>query len=305
MDYGSAQLGATSRANAAANKPLLVGAHSLRDVPSSVQWRTSGSWAAGSDGTDTTNGPASYLWDGFVDLRSKPSSAQATWYLIINHSATLTAFDCIFIISHNLGTLGGVTVTYEVADDNAYTSNLVQVASWAVTTSTKRLVALKLDHTGAGIARQYTSVQYSRLKIVAAGAVTPEIGELILGTRRQLTRKPNREFDPDHLRSYASKFRGGTRKVTSYVEAQGQKILNARFEPDDSTEQNDIRAFWQSDLDMGSHPFVWVPDPESYPEKAYVMDAPLDFALPDFSVGQVRWDLVSEEQGDQFVALET
>lgn len=301
MAVSSSALNATYVANAARDKPLLVGLNRVR-AASSVQWRTSGSWASGSNGTDTTNGPTSYLSDGFVGLRSKPSSSATTWYLLFDFGANVT-FDSLFILDHNFGSIGGLTVSLEVADTSNYVTNLVQVSSLSPGSSSRRLVDLVLE-SGGGSALVY-SAQYARLKLTKGSAFTPQISELYLGLRRQLTRNPNREYAEDNLRTYASRHTGGTRRTTTYIHSAGQQILNARFEPDDATEQADIRAFWKTDIRMGRDPFIWVPKPASDPQSAYLMNAPLSLELPDFNPGQFRWDLVSEEQGDVFVSGES
>lgn len=304
MAWSSASLNATKAALYAADKPILLGDHCIRDSSPTVQWRTSGSWASGSDGTATT-GPTSCLSDGFFDVFTFPTSGATTNYLIFDFGSSGVTFDSAIILGHNFASVGVTSAELGIADDNAYSSNFQTIYTWSPGSHTRRLPALVLKHTGSN-ALVYSSVRYLRLKMVASGSVIPKVGELILSTRRQLQYQPNTEYDPTAARTTWSEHVGATGKRTRYVDAYGQRLLSAAFSPDDSTYQADMLAFWRTDTRFGQYPFVWMPTPSSNPYDAPLMHATGgDLSFPFVGPFERNWRLTAIEQGDQFVALET
>jgi hypothetical protein len=302
MAWSSADLDATKRALAADDKPLLLGSNRLRGLTSStLQWRTTGSFGSGSDGTSAT-GPTKYLWDGYTSVYSAPGSAQTTWYLIANLGSLVT-FDAIWIGPHNFATIGGLTVSLEIAGDNAFSVNLTEIATWAPASSTRRLTEFVLEH-GGGVAQTYTA-QYVRLKMTKGATFTPQISEIMLGVRRQLQCAPDEPWDDSHLRSACEDRKSLSGSTTRYVAAKGQRVLEAQLRAWESTYKSDLSGLWQTDLDYGTRPLVWVDQPTTAPQNAplFVLDPELSFPYVGPSERELR--LRGEEQGPQFVASES
>ncbi len=273
---------------------MLIGVNRLRSA-SAIEWRTTGSFASGSDGTDSDY-PTYRLHDGFAhNLRSRPSTSEDPWYLIINLGTELN-FDSIAIIGHNLTNEPAVSV--QIADNNAFTTNAVTVASWTPTlSSTARLVKYDLDHLGGGSSFLY-SARYVRVSINPASAMVPEISEVILGQRRQLYFNPNDTYDPDSERTTGKSFTAKSGVKTFYIRSRRQKMLDTNH-----TLVNDIgsvRSLWQDDTEGGEHPFLWVPKPSSSPTNAYLMrfsddDDGMSFGLPFNGPTARDWELEAEE----------
>jgi len=268
MAWSSAAISATYLAARALDKPMLIGANELRpDRVSSIQWRTSGSFSSGSDGT-ATNGPARRAGDGFTSMYTYPSSAANTWYYLMKWTTAAT-FDALVIIGHNFGTIGGLTVTLDVADDDAFSSNLQTIATISPGSSNDRSVALTLKHTGSD-PRQYTGVTRARLKVTKGSSHTPQFSELILGRSHQLTYKPDIEYATFNEESSTDESETLTGEVGGVTNYERRKLLEADLTLQDETEATKIKDWW-SDCKGGTKPFVWIEEPTTTPSSAMLM----------------------------------
>lgn len=296
MAFGSGALTANEIADFAADKPLAA----VQTVPmgSDVRWTEVGTFVA-TDRTDADY-PTSWAYDGYPDYKTQPdSTAASTWYLIYDFGAgNEIDLDCAFIIGHNFGTLSLTTVQVEIADDSLFTVNLTTIADFGSPADDTRLVDYSLN------ALRYTNIRYLRLKLSRGSNFTPEIGELFLGRRRQLGRKPDRPFD-DYARarraSVAETLGGKTHSVLHY---DGKFMLEASWILDDATYVSDWKAFGQA----CTGPFVWSYDPTTYPDSWYLMTlGDLDmWALPMVEPSAYEAFLSGAEQGpeDYFLAKE-
>jgi hypothetical protein len=278
---------------------MLVGSNWLRDA--TVRWNATGTFAD-PDVTSSTY-PSYRVADGFDWLATAPNTTANTWYLLFNLGAEI-AFDVVAILGHS--SLSGATVTVEVADDSAFSSNLDEIYSFgAIGSGTERLIALELLHTGTD-ARSYTA-RYVRLKFAKGSAFTPYVREVIIGARRQLKENPSRPFDYDSRRSTTERFTANNGQMTDYVLSRGQHVLDALLEPYEEPYLSDMISFFNDDIDCGVEPFLWIPRPETAPAEAYLMklDEP-SFSFPaDDMVTQRSWRLQATEQGAQYVSRET
>lgn len=294
MAWSRTQLSATDRALFAADKPMFVGTNRARDA--TIQWRTTGSFASGSDLTNSAY-PTYRTYDGFAhNLRTRPASSQDPWYLLFNFGSNLD-FDSIVIIGHNLG-VASMSVSAQIADNNAFSTNLETLATWTPSAgSTTRLVKYDLDH--AGSSSYLYSAQYARILVNPASAMVPEISEVIFGQRRQLTYNPNNDFDPDSERTRGKSFEAKSGVKTFYVSSRRQKTL----ESEHTLVSGDIaavRSLWQSDTEGGEYPFLWIPKPFSEGNNAYLMrfedgDEGIDFGLPYDGPSARDWELSAKE----------
>jgi hypothetical protein len=308
MGWTGTQLNATQQALAAAGKPLMFSGTALRGLTSaSMRWNQTGSFAD-ADSTDTTNGPVTYVNDDDQPGQSRPTSSQTTWYLLFQLASASTAIDCVAVLNHNLGTTGDVQVQLQVADDNTFATNLLTLKTWNVVLgTTSRLISVILDGTGGSTPTQYVGGLYVRLKITSTGGIKPLIGEVVLGQRRQLKHAPELDWNDEHLKSSVQQVTTLSGRRINNVQFKGQRRIDARLTPAETTYIDDLRAFWKTDCDIGTRPFVWVDDPtkvNSQPCGPF-----MQFDDPDLNgtwVGPAEKDfqLVATEQSQPFVVNE-
>jgi hypothetical protein len=186
-----------------------------------------------------------------------------------------------------------------------FAANLEDVATYDPDSGdNKRVALLDLDHT-SGNAQRYTSVEYLRLKFVGTN-IQPNIGEIIIGRRRQLKHKSNLPWDPSKHHSETTEFVTHNGIRTRYVRNKGQQRIVASLTPSDTTLQSDIETFYKTETDFGTLPFVWIEDPNTTPSDALWMhlDNPdLNFPFAGFAKREVVID--AREQGPNFLALGT
>jgi len=263
MAWSAAALTAAEIADLAADKPL-VATQAIPTTPTVQRWNLTGA----TDGADKTLSTAPVRWvhDGQGGLASEHDSTEdSTWYLVFQFPSAIE-FDCAFILNHNFNTLSLTDVELHIADNGAFDSNLQTIYDFGAPASDDRLVALTLKHTGAAALR-YSGVLYARLKMVAAGNVTPEIGELILGRRRQLPRNPDMPWSPYGRANAYDLVRtdGGVVHVAN--RHRNRRDLALEWPIEGATYVSDWLAFW----DACDGPFVWCENPTSAPAAWHLM----------------------------------
>lgn len=218
----------------AADKPVVLAQHHLRDSSvSPPRWTTDGLWT-GTDITDP-NRPTTRLYDGRMVYPSAPSDQTlATYYL--NFRFDTVAFDGIFL---NLITaLDTYTITVEASDTADFSAPLF-VTDWSGVTGTRRRSWLSSNSI-------WTDVEYLRISFVnTTGTIVPRIGEVMIGQSRQLSRKFNIGHDDQMQASEVREFRSKNRSVTTYVDARGFSDLHAEATPtgSDNYGLDDVTAF--------------------------------------------------------------
>lgn len=305
MAYGSTEWPAAKIALHNADKVAVLGENHVRSLTSStLQWRTgTATWAAGSDGT-AAQGPVDYLADGLLDQRSYPASSADPWTLLLDFGASGVDFDSIVIANHNFASIAGMVVTVQIADTTNFVTNLQTLASWTPGTSTKRLVALELDHTGANSIREYTTVRYVRIVMNPTSAAVPSIGELYFGSRKQLKHNPSYPWDE---RARSSRWEQTTTyggRKNRVVHFRGMRRLEARLLPSETAYIDDLWDLYKTDTLHGTNPFVWFDKPNTDPQGAPLMMFPEDFDYPRQGPNHRELVTLAEEQGPQFVDLE-
>jgi hypothetical protein len=268
MVWSSAALASYETTKASADKPL-VAVQAIPKEPDYAKWVDDGSTGVGDITTWTDRSlstfPALRAYDGQPGYITKHSGVTTDdiYYYCIGDGTAIT-FDCVFLIGHNAGTLSLVNdLVLEVADNNDFTGNLTSVANFGTPTDDTRLADLTMNGGNNRI-----TAQFIRLKFDKTGTnIIPEIGELILGRRRQLEWKPDRPFDDSRMRdrSATSTTKGGISHKTIW--SRRQCILDAQWLIDDSTYESDWQQFYR-DAD-GS--FVWCYDPNTTPEDWHFM----------------------------------
>jgi hypothetical protein len=263
MAYSSAALASRETTYFAADKPLV--AVNAIVSPSTKKWTETGTVAA-TDRTLAAN-PAARAYDGLPGLLTKPdSTAASTWYLVFDMGTTGIEFDCAFLIGHNFGTLALTTVQLQIANAADFATDLVTIGDFGAPANDDRLADYVL-HSGGGSALRYSTVRYVRLKLSKGGNFTPQLGELVLGRRRQFDRKPDRPFDDYGLHNEVdvTKTLGGLSLVTAHF--RNQFRLDAEWPIESSDYQTDWQAFWTG----CNGAFVWCYSPTSAPASWHLM----------------------------------
>ncbi len=259
MAVTSALLTAQQLSDVAAGFPFLVGKQSVEDI-NRAEWRQGGSFASGSDETDT-DFPTFLAHDRTAYEKTRPDTAQTTWFLLLEWTgAKLGKFDTMWIVRHNLGTINA-TIDLQLADDNAFTTNLITLHT-STPANDKRIVDATLFHTGSD-ARLYSTVEFARLKIVTGGAAIPQIGELWLGDRQQMGHGILLAgFSPERKVSDHVDVRVRTGFNSRIVYNKGAKgIQPVLFLPTPALVTEGVNWFTASDFAMA--PFLFVEDASS------------------------------------------
>lgn len=287
--------------------PVVLPRNSLEDYQNAAEWRNDGvdTWASGSDNT-ATGYDTDYAFDGFQDAVTKPaSSANGSRSLLLDLSTTITDVvpsesnfvDGVVIAGHNFSNCGGTVNVYLEYDGsgNADFSDARIAFQWLNVSNNKRLVGLNFG-TSASYSAAYglISARYWRLRITSSsnfGNAEPEIGELMLSRRRQMSQHGVVPYKRRGLRTRQDKTsaKSGISTVYQYSESGAQLPFTWRFaEGGDDTlyglDEGAIILAWFRDCAGGSKPFYYIEDPISAPQVAYFMRleaAELDFDKVD------------------------
>ena len=279
MAVTAGTLASTEIAAMTAGTPFFVGANALRDRNASAVWSLSGDWAdsapAGLSNCDDAAYPTRYLYDDVLYNVTRPSSdavGESTVYLLLDlDDAAGHAIDAAWLYWNNGTALGGdVTISLEVADNAAFSTNLRALSVWTGN-GVGKLIDVRLGGTYASPG-SYTTVRYARLAIETSrmggfeSGNLPEIGELVLGRRRCLARKPRLPWDPEAEESAIDWFEADTTGVVGgdvRWQRRGRWLL--RLRPTSTTnagidETASLRSLHE-DTDGFTRPFLWVDEP--------------------------------------------
>lgn len=288
----------------AGNKPALGANASWR--PNDVQFRTGGSWAAGSDGTDASY-PARRVYDGKWHLAAKAASAQTTWYLIFDFSSHPITFDAVVFgghcatgpTDHGNESIVGVTVTMEIADDNAYSVNKIDVSgAGGVASGAARRLWYNLYHTGTTPYR-YSNVSYARIKMTKGAAFTPQFGEVSFVRRWMLEAFPAIPFAPlgYDLESSVDDYVSRNGVISRNGLARGKKAWTARMNPWQSPYTSNVRD-WFLATGSGGRPFWWFDTVNgNYDFALMALDPKL--SMPNVGYAEKDVTLTAVEQGPE------
>lgn len=277
----------------AADKPLIA-SQSIPTSPAYAKWVEVGQVGAGNitTWTDRTDSdfPIRRAYDGYPHLVTKTDATAANeWYLAFDFGSAID-FDCAFLIGTNMGTVNPVTLDLQVADDNAFSTNLKTIGTF--TASNDRMQDYVLSD-GSGAARW--TAQYAWLKIARVANFTPEIGELILGRRRQMQSMPLNPFDPTSLHDEIGRSRsmGGISHTTVFHRRRFE--LSATFSEHEDTYINGLIGFWQE----CNNTFVWCWEPTTTPGGWNLMSKDADFDFPSEGWTERTVTLTGSEQGPE------
>ena len=285
----STDLSAAELALVTDQKPMLIASNVLDDA--AVRWNDAGT---SSDGAlDHASYPATYAHDQFHHLYTTTSSAKTTWYYVVNMN-TAQDFDAVAILGHNFGTIGGLTVTLELDDNNngSYSSTTT-LSTWSPGSSNDRLSSIVLA--GAGVAERHSGHSHVRLKLTKGSTFTPQIGELWIGRRRHLPYQFDGPLGDQHHRADFIDFASRSGVRTRHQMSKGQRVFSGSMLIDQSADITSINTFW-SEADYGNRPFLWIPDPGT-PANVYVMHhstGELDFGLELPAARRFNLDMIEQ-----------
>lgn len=213
-----------------ADKPCFLTTNVLTSG-ASMQWRTgvaNGTWAS-ADTSDSAL-PVSRLYDKWNHVPSQSVAGVASvYYLLFDFGASGVTFDSMVLFGLSAE---NHSVELQIADDNAYSVNLLSIAQWTVTTSV-RVAKYNLGPASEG--NEYGAVRYARLVFtVAAGnwILPPTVTECVFGLRHQLSQKPNYPHDPENYANDVSVQTGTGGYSSIYVKAWGQQTLSLNWTVD-------------------------------------------------------------------------
>lgn len=270
----------------AADKPLFIGSNILTAYNALPQWRVSGSWASGSD---ITSSATRFGFDGHGHLQTFPTlSAGAQNYSYImdltEGTGNTSTLDCAMILNHNFYTLTAtVTVYLEISDISDFSSSTT-LATWTPGTADDRLISFSLNTN-----QRYVSVRYLRLRVntsAGGGFVTnvPRFGELFAGRRYQMSYHPTIPWESKAERSEVVDFVPHSGAAVRYVRNYGQRFFDftTKMHGSDANglnQETQLRNFWQA-CRYGARPFVFVPNPTTAAQNAYLCHADPSMSMP-------------------------
>lgn len=303
-NWTSAELSATEIANFAAGLPLLGANVMPYKTVSASEWSQNTTMAGAIDKTNTGY-PISRLYDGKSNIKSRgyyASMTGATWYLFFDFgSGNEIEFDFFAILNHNMYSHGGVGSTWSLAisnDDVTYTPIINGVSI----TSDDRIVDWDIYHTGS-VALRYTGVRYIRFSMTHSSVQTysEQIGELIFGSRCQMSTHPSQPYSMDNLHKESSDTTtiSGIRNVLNHYKYQ-QK-LNASWKINNSTILTNLQN-WYKYVSGGNNSFIYLPFGATYTYQWYMMTLDdVDFNVPEISGAYLARDfsISASEQGPE------
>ncbi len=214
------------------------------------QWRGNNTisnltWTVGSDISESTR-EGHIAVDGKAQEFTRPVNQTVYRYAILmdlTEDATPRGdISCIAFLGHNFGSLyanvvgGGATsveVRVDIADNNAFTTNLLTIATFSITSSSNNRIA---NFNLGGTFNVYQNVRWLRIIISVIGGAPPNltlmpiIGEVILGGWRIFSQNPFEPYDPDAAQSVWADWvaRGGGR--VRFIDYSKQSVIKASWQ---------------------------------------------------------------------------
>lgn len=299
MAASSESLSSYETARLALDKPLLA-TNAIPKHPAEAKWVLHSDIGSGDITTwidrSAAVAPARRAYDGYPGLITTPGVSGTYIFHYVLDLGSLVEFDCAFVIGHNAGTIGLDDMDIQVADDGAFTTNVVEVADWNPSdyANDQRLAVLSLS--GGRITARYVRLRY----IKNTGSFVPKLGELILGRRRQLEYRPIRPYDTYALSEESSFKKNPNGVITKTIYSRRGRQLTGDLWVTDDTYLDDIAAFFR----QCTGPFVWIENPNSAPSSWHFMmrDGPL--SIPQTDAGLRNYRLVGDEQGPESMYLD-
>lgn len=291
MAYSTGSVSAGNQSAIAANKPLFMVSKTAAGMAQALarsEWRTTGSFSSGSDQTATGYSTAR-SYDHFPAVETMPDNSTTPNYLIFDFGTPGIAFDSVAIVGHNFGSmLTTVSVDIEIANDTAFSSGLRTIGTIASMTA-GRVCWLSLGIPAGASFEAYTGVQYARVKMTGIDRV-PTIGQVVFGTRYQMSQRSNVPYDDQEFHSNVVDFVSQGGHLSRYVRHSGRRDFNLAWTPTgaDAYGLDDLTTLrsWFAAIEYGSKPFLFIDQPEAekhatgITKQAHYVTASPDLALP-------------------------
>ena len=300
----SASTGSASELSAfEARKPVFIGNNAAESNNTAASWYTiEASQISAPDGvsdytggtssqTDNASYPSSRAYDRHNHLVTRPTDATKRGYALVFDLQEDTTISAIVLAGHNLST-AKVNANFNVSvyvSSSADFSSYTRLARWTGSniTDDKPLTAYGLG-TGHVNSTQdtsnwydVTSVRYLQIAFYQTDSnnltTMPQLGEVFIGTRRQLSAQPNLPLSTKVTRSNIVDFNAKSGVVSRYVMNTGQKVYpDLTWEGDGSDgygldDIGTLESFFKSDITHGTKPFFYAPDPVTNPREIYFM----------------------------------
>ena len=306
MPYSAAALTGAETTGFTNDKPMLV--VQTASSPTDADWNTSGELDGSGDSQTAIAFPSVRAYDSIGSLPTKirsdsaPISAASPKYFNFEFF-TAISFDTLLIVGHNLNSQSFTSVALELADNDAFSSNVIEIGKYTISgTTDNRILLTNLNSAGgsstyspSGTAQRYSSVQRARLKIIHSGSKTPAIGEIFLGTRHQLQRNPDVAWNNKDELSEVSEFKALSGLTRRYIQYRGQALRQFRASIAASAEITVIETWWDA-IEEGTKPFVYIETPSTNAQAMLmIMETPkLSFPLVGPSERVLAFNMIEQ-----------
>lgn len=304
MAWSGVALSSAETTNKAADKPLLGGLQA-GDTYSAGRWvATTTGVFTDTDITDAQT-PVDLAFDRYHHARTQVDSGSAgtAFSLLADLGATPGDVDGVLFVDHNLGTtMGGGTVTAQIADDSAFSTNLQTLASHTVTASDDTRFAMWSLNDGTNNPARISGARYWRFTFSMSSSGAPAVGEVWLVRRRQLIHAPRMPYDDTGAMDIVTENSSGG-VIFSYVDAERKAVRDVIIDNADSTETTDLEGWW--DDRSGGKAFIWCEVPGTSPHLFHIMKLTNNRHAGPIQVGSYRvWSIPMTEQAPH-LALES
>lgn len=286
--------------NAALGRPLLVGHNALRPLGSGYWSSNGGASGILSEGVEPT-----VCVDRRGDPQTRPisTSVVTTYTLAFSVGSNSFVADAAAVIGTNLQALAqalgdSIVIDLDTADDAIFSTGLTQVATWTVTSAgPNRLGAL---FSSAYVGQQFWRLTFDRLSgadFPTGSGNVPQIGEVVIGKRRQIPFNPQRPIDLDKVTVDEDSIYLPGGAIYGVTSQRGRGVWDLRFKlRADLWGQSakEVLLKWHADSDYGATS-VWMPN-TSNPNRVHLA-RPADRSLsqPEVSLALSEVSMNLEE----------
>ncbi len=304
--WTGAALTADELAQLALDKPLIGAAQAgdLITAAASMRWVAGALGDFGDTDRGDTNFPILLAVDRKHHARTKPSGASGTTFsLLFNFGATPPDIDSIFIVGHNLGTLGSTVLTVTVADNNLLTTNPRLLFTSAGIVTDNRIAILGLDDAVNDPSR-ISDGQYWRIGLTTSVSGLPQFGEIWFSRRRQLFHHSDLPYGDTDEETNTIRAESESGVIFDNTLAEGRSVKKAKIRTKNSDEEAPLDGWW-TDAGRGAKGFVWVEKPSTAPNtfQVYKSDGKPRKSAPLQGPFDRVWSINMKEQGP-FIAVE-
>jgi len=276
MVYAITPIDASVRAQAQAGKPFFLVDQCIRHRANVPSWRTSGSWASGSDITDPDR-PVRRAYDGQLGAGTSPNDTivgtSTPVYLLFDLTAVASRGFDTAMIAVDLGGVGaGAECALQIANANTFAGAITigEATSWETGSGRQKIIVWDLrDPVGGVDGIDVANAQYVRLRFQLGSGPTwvapPVVYEVALGRRFQLSHFPRYPHDPEQRASVFSDYvadSGWTQRVIRSVGMHPvSPSLQAQAEGRNGIDDVDAIRRWFAATNYGARNFLYCDDP--------------------------------------------